>query len=337
MDQTDQLRGQVDAAREDGTPLSIESGGTKAFLGNPVTTNAAPLSVSGHVGILSYEPAELVLRARAGTRLVELEAALAEAGQIFGFEPPHFGDNATLGGCVSAGLSGPRRAFAGSVRDFVLGVTLLTGSGEVLKFGGEVMKNVAGYDVSRLSTGAYGTLGVLLDVSLKVLPAPREEVTLALDCDAVSAHTRMVALAREPWPVSASAWCDGVLYVRLAAESAVVNRVAAKLGGLPMDGTIWHGLRELTHPALAAPKELWRASVAPASTTGLTDALAVDWNGGIRYYAERPAGPHVTRLRGGAGEPFSHPGALQMRLQERLKDTFDPARILNPGRMYAGL
>ena len=336
MDLTQELTNRVRAAQADGTPLNICGGSTKSALGNPVGTNAARLEVAGHSGILSYEPAELVLRARAGTPLAELEATLEQAGQLFGFEPPHFGPGATLGGCVSTGLSGPRRAFSGSVRDFVLGVTLLTGTGEVLKFGGEVMKNVAGYDVSRLVTGAYGTLGVLLDVSLKVLPAPRAEVTLVREADVRAAHAAMVDLARQPWPVTASAWCQGRFYVRVAAEEAVVLRIARQLGCEPAANDIWRELKDLAHPSLRAPG-LWRSSVAPASEAGLDDALAVDWNGAIRYYELPPAGAHVSRLRGSEGDPFSHPGDLQMRLHERHKDTFDPARILNPGRMYAGI
>ena len=336
VDLTRELNDRVAAARADGTPLDIRGGGTKKALGNPVGANAAQLDIGGHTGILSYEPAELVLRARAGTQLVEIESALADAGQMFGFEPPHLGPGATLGGCVSVGLSGPRRAFAGSVRDFVLGVTLLTSRGEVLKFGGEVMKNVAGYDVSRLATGAYGTLGVLMDVSLKILPTPRAEITLTRLADVHSAHSSMIALAREPWPVTGSAWCDGRFYVRIAAEQAVVDRVMRGLAAEPCDNSVWSLLRELEHPTLDVP-DLWRASVAPSSTEGLDAALAVDWNGGIRYYARPVTSANLMRLKGNSGDPFSHPGNLQMRLHERLKSTFDPFRILNPGRMYAGI
>src|SRR3990172_8477065 len=156
--------------------LAIQGNGTKAFYTGALS--GTPLDVTGHRGIVSYEPTELVITARAGTPLAEIEAALAERGQMLGFEPPYFGEAATLGGTIACGFSGPRRPYAGAARDFVLGTKIVNGKGEILKFGGEVMKNVAGYDVSRLMVGALGTLGVLLEISLKVLPKPAREITL---------------------------------------------------------------------------------------------------------------------------------------------------------------
>lgn len=337
-DQTARLVDQVKAAAAAETPVTIVGGGTKAALGQ-AKAEADALDVSGHSGILSYEPAELVLRARAGTPLTDLEAALEEAGQMLPFEPPHLGAGATLGGCVATGLSGPRRAFAGSVRDYVLGINLVTGTGEVLKFGGEVMKNVAGYDVSRLQVGAMGTLGVILDVSMKVLPKPANEVTLAQSLDAVTAHEQMKRLARTVWPATASAWHGGTWYVRIAAPPAAMSRICADLGGEEVDSTIWRSLRELETPELAGADELWRASVGPASPAGLATALAVDWNGGLRFFGTSVDAPdaNVMRLRGTSGDFLTSPGALHMQVQRRLKDTFDPARIFNPGRLYDNL
>ncbi|UJP02208.1 MAG: glycolate oxidase subunit GlcE, partial [Nitrosomonas sp.] len=169
----DQYQAIIRAAAESKTLLRIHGGGTKDFYGNPAgEQNSTLLDMTDYHGIVDYEPTELVITARAGTRLADLEAVLDQHGQMLAFEPPYFGAAATLGGCVAAGLSGPRRAAAGSVRDFVLGVRMLDGKSEDLHFGGQVMKNVAGYDVARLMAGSMGTLGVLLEVSLKVLPKP---------------------------------------------------------------------------------------------------------------------------------------------------------------------
>jgi glycolate oxidase FAD binding subunit len=187
---------------------------------------AKPLDVSGHRGIVAYEPTELVITARAGTPLAEIEALLAANNQMLPFEPPHFSEQTTLGGMVAAGLSGPRRPWGGSVRDAVLGVKLLNGRGEVLRLGGQVMKNVAGYDVSRLMVGAMGTLGVLLEVSVKVLPRPACERTLVFD-----STTKPPRLSE--MPISASLELDGRLYLRLSASSRCVEMAADSLGGEP--------------------------------------------------------------------------------------------------------
>ena len=208
-----------------GTPLRVRAGGSKDFYGGALT--GEPLDMSAYSGIVAYEPKELVLTVRAGTPLAEVEATLARDRQMLPFEPPHFGDaagnaRATIGGTVAAGLSGPRRAYAGAVRDFVLGARIVNGKGEDLAFGGRVIKNVAGYDVSRLMAGALGTLGVLTEISFKVLPQPAAETTLVFEMDEASAIAQANRWAGQPLPLSATAWEAGTLRVRLSgAESAV--------------------------------------------------------------------------------------------------------------------
>src|SRR5262245_16619791 len=273
------------AAREK-RPLRVRGGGTKDFYGGEL--NGEMLDVASYRGIVDYEPTELTITARAGTPLVEIEAALREKGQMLPSEPPHFGEVsslpstlsnvegntvpperrgrlATLGGCVAAGLAGPRRAFAGAVRDFVLGVRILDGQGAELKFGGQVMKNVAGYDVSRLMAGALGTLGVLLEISLKVLPAPPAERTVRLACSEPDAVSLMNDWAGKPWPITATAWHGGELGVRLSGASPAVEAAAARIGGAAVEpaqaARFWNGIREQTDPFFTSAATLWRLSV----------------------------------------------------------------------------
>jgi glycolate oxidase FAD binding subunit len=328
-------------------PLAIYGGNSKAFYGREV--NGDPLDVTMHRGIVNYEPTELVITARAGTRLREIEARLREQEQMLAFEPPHFGDRATLGGCVAAGLSGPRRPYAGSLRDSLLGVEIINGTGERLKFGGEVMKNVAGYDLSRLMAGALGTLGVLLQASFKVLPSPEREITLRRELS----EARAIEWGRQPMPVSAT-WHDGdCLYTRLAGGHSATDTAARQLGGEPLvdADALWHGVREQTAPFFAGDTPLWRLSVPPAMPPlNLTGQCALEWHGALRWLKTNAppkeirarviaAGGHAIQFRGGdrAGEVFQPlPDAL-MTMHTNLKQAFDPAGILNSGRMYPGL
>ena len=341
----------VRAAIDGGTPLAITGGGTKHFLGR--LTQAEPLDVSGHRGIVTYEPTELVLSARGGTPLDTVNAALSEHGQMLAFEPPGFGAAATIGGTIAAGLSGPARPYAGAARDFVLGTRVLNGKGEALRFGGEVMKNVAGSDVSRLMTGALGTLGVLLEVSLKVLPRPAAVRTVAFDVSGTEAIERCNAWAAQPFPVTGACHDGERLRVRLAGTESGVAAAAAALGGETCDGdAFWPSLREHALPFFAkAGVPLWRISVPPGADLEVSggDAL-VDWGGALRWLrtdapaqdvralAER-AGGHATLFRGGdrTGDVF-HPLASPLRrLHERVKAAFDPVGIFNSGRMYEGI
>jgi len=326
------------------TPLCIRGGGSKTFYGRACTGEA--LDVSGHRGIVAYEPTELVITARAGTPLAEIEAALAANNQMLPFEPPHFSPTATLGGMVAAGLSGPRRPWGGSVRDAVLGVKLLNGRGEVLRLGGQVMKNVAGYDVSRLMVGALGTLGVLLEVSIKVLPRPACERTLRFDADARPLPPEL--------PISASLLFEGKRYLRLSASSRCVEMAAELLGGEalnPVDPEIWTSVREQTHPFFAGQAPLWRISLpAAAPDLDIPGPSLIEWGGAQRWLAtDMPAnrlrqrvaahGGHATLFRGhhGAGEIFQPLPPAMLALHQRIKLALDPHGLFNPGRLYEGL
>ncbi|TPW18442.1 MAG: FAD linked oxidase domain protein [Halothiobacillaceae bacterium] len=273
-DLTAQLQAQVAEAYAVGRALNICAGNSKKFYGRIATGET--LDLSGHCGIIHYAPEELVLTARAGTPLTEIETALAERQQMLAFEPPHFATTTTLGGVVATGLSGPRRACAGSVRDFVLGLRLLNGRGERLKFGGEVMKNVAGYDVSRLQTAALGTLGVLLEISLKVLPRPASERTLVFSATQHEGRSLALGWLNRPLPISATAWYKNQLYVRLSGHAAVVENVAVQLGGQQLEHAAmwWQALRDHTLDYFTHDKPLWRLAL-PATAPELP--LAGEW------------------------------------------------------------
>jgi len=347
-DLTAELQAYVRSAGEAGTPLRIAGSGSKDFYGR--VTRGEPLDVRGHRGIVEYEPTELVLTARAGTPLTEIESALAEHGQMLPFEPPHFGPNTTLGGTIACGLSGPRRPYAGAARDFVLGARVLSGTGNVLSFGGQVMKNVAGYDLSRLMCGALGTLGVLLEVSLKVLPRPAEELTTSLELSAAEAAEMVGCWSTHPLPLSAACHDGERLHVRLSGAVSAVRAARQRIGGEPhRDGeNLWHRIREHRHGFFETPQPLWRIGVpAAAPDLNLPGRWLIDWGGAQRWlHSDAPAerirasaqraGGHALLFRGGDrnGEVFHplQPGIAT--LHRRLKDSFDPKHILNRGRMY---
>lgn len=331
-----------------GETLCPRGSGSKAFYGN--ACGGSVLDVTGYRGIVQYEPTELVITARAGTTLAEVEAAIAERGQMFAFEPPRFGANATVGGCVAAGLSGPRRAYAGAVRDFVLGIRMIDGRGTDLSFGGQVMKNVAGFDLSRLAVGSLGTLGLLLEVSFKVLPRPPEEVTLRFEMNEPQAIEAMNRWAGRPLPLSATCHHAGCLTLRLSGAAAALASARAKLGGERVDDgpAFWTAVREQTLDFFVTPEPLWRLSV--KSTTpplNLRGSQLVEWGGALRWLASdlpadivrtaaANAGGHATlfRVRGGTGPVFHPLSPSLLALHRRLKRAFDPHGVLNPGRMF---
>jgi glycolate oxidase FAD binding subunit len=314
------------------------------------------LDTRAYAGIVDYEPTELVITARCGTPLSEIEAALAERKQMLAFEPPYFGDGATLGGTIAAGLSGPRRASSGALRDFVLGAKLLDGKGEVLTFGGQVMKNVAGYDVSRLLAGSMGTLGLLLEVSVKVLPVAYREATLRFAMNEVDAIRKLNEWAGQPLPISGSCWHDGVLALRLSGAQAAVDAALRSLGGahggelMPDCDRFWASLREQRHAFFDGDAPVWRLSV--PSTFGAIDLgpQLIEWGGAQRWLradgdaatAQRiratatACGGHATLFRGGdkSAGVFQPLAPAIARIHERLKAGFDPSNIFNPGRMY---
>ena len=329
-------------------PLRIHGSGSKSFYGRPVQGDA--LDMTPYRGIVSYEPTELVLTARAGTPLAEIEAALAAQRQMLPFEPPHFGTGATLGGCIATGLSGPRRAYAGAVRDYVLGVRMMDGKGEDLRFGGQVIKNVAGYDVSRLMAGSLGTLGLLLEVSLKILPLPAEELTLRFNMAQREALDMMNRWAAQPLSLSATCHHDGELSVRLSGATAAIKSVRQKLGGeIVADATsFWHSVREQRHPFFHAGETLWRLSLpSTAAAISVPGRQLVEWGGALRWLAG-DASPATIRAAASAlggeatlfrspqpiAEPFHPLPAPLLVIHQRLKQSFDPHGIFNPGRMY---
>ncbi len=346
----------IHLATEDKIPLYIKGGNSKNFYGNPMAQrNKTILDVSAYSGIVAYEPTELVITARAGTRLAEIEATLNQQGQMLAVEPPYFGTDATLGGCIATGLSGPRRASAGAVRDFVLGVRMLNGAADDLHFGGQVMKNVAGYDVSRLMVGAMGTLGVLLEISLKVLPLPLAELTLCLPMKAVTAIEKMNQLAGKSLPISATCFCDGILFIRLSGTESAVRAAHNKIGGeeLVNSKAFWQSVREQTHDFFQSHQSIWRLSI--KSTTpplSLPGQQLIEWNGALRWLVTdqavdaesiramaKSAEGHATlfrsnKVRSDVFHPLT-PG--MMNIHKRLKQQFDPAGIFNPAKLYPEL
>jgi glycolate oxidase FAD binding subunit len=337
----------IRAAHAESTPLILQGGGSKAFYGN--AGEGEILSTRTLIGVVDYQPKELVLTARAGTPLTEIEALLAEQNQMLAFEPPHFGGAATLGGSIAAGLSGPRRPHAGAARDFVLGVRIIDGTGQPLRFGGQVIKNVAGYDVSRLMVGALGTLGLITEISLKVLPQPATETTLQFELDEAAAILRMNQWAGQPLPLSASSWHAGLLTVRLSGAASAVHAAQAKLGGDPLNdaAAFWQRLRDQATPFFDK-RPLWRLAVKPTTPPlKLGDALWVEWGGAVRWLASewpaaalraaaQTAGGHATLFRGDAPPDgvFTPLAPAMLTLHRALKQRFDPKGLFNRGRMH---
>ncbi|MGB0713038.1 MAG: glycolate oxidase subunit GlcE [Gammaproteobacteria bacterium] len=350
-DLSESLRDTVQQAYREKRSLNIRGSGSKEFFGRAAHGEA--LDVSGHEGVIDYQPGELVLTARAGTSLATLEQTVSEAGQILPFEPPHFDAGGTLGGTVACGLSGPRRPYAGAVRDLVLGTRVINGKGEDLSFGGKVIKNVAGYDLSRLMAGALGTLGVLLDISIKLFPAPRTETTLCFEHGPNEALDQMNRWAGKALPISGAAWSDGVLRIRLSGFEAAVIAAGKVLGGdvQPDADRWWRSLRDHTLPFFSGDAPLWRLSVGSAhAQPGLEGDVLLDWGGSQRWYrgpeaptylrdTARALGGHACVFRGGdrGGDVFQEPDAVTMGLHRNLKAALDPQRILNPGRLYPDL
>jgi glycolate oxidase FAD binding subunit len=348
-----ELRERVSAAHNAHRPLRLRGAGTKDFYGEDAVPGEL-LDLRSYRGIVDYEPSELVITARCGTPLSEIESALHDRGQFLAFEPPCFNGDPTIGGVIATGLSGPRRMYAGAARDFVLGATLLDARGEILRFGGQVMKNVAGFDVSRLLCGSLGILGVITEVSLKVLPRPRAEETLRFELPARQALEAFNRWSGQPLPLSAAAWCNGIAWVRLSGATAAVRAACERLGGEIANPTSaanwWSSLRHHTHPIFASPT-LWRLSV-PDTTPplGLPGEPLLGWGGALRWYAGEVGADarKVASAVGGSalcwrGTPPAGGGRFHplqptvATLHRRLKQQFDPHGIFNPGRMMAGL
>ena len=365
---------QVRSAHSQRRPLCIQGGGTKDFYGQPVQGEV--LSTLGLSGIVSYEPSELVITALAGTPLPEVEDTLAQSGQYLAFEPPHFGvaksmssNTSTLGGMVAAGLSGPARASVGAVRDFVLGLHMVNGKAEHLQFGGQVMKNVAGYDISRLMAGSWGTLGLITQVSLKVLPVPVADATLVFELPQALALEQINRWCGQPLPINASCWVEDdtpKLFVRLRGAQAAVEAACVRMlkdkTGHRMDAQVaaadWRACADHRLPIFAqAPEDqwLWRVSVPPTTGVMLSEfPQLIEWHGGLRWVwapqaAARTIREAATKAHGSAtmfrrqAEGGMQAPALQPltppldQLHRHIKAAFDPAGIFNPGRLYSDL
>lgn len=347
------IRQRVESARTSRRPLAIEGSGSRSFYGRRST--GTRFSLAGYSGIVEYNPTELVISARAGTRLVDIDRELAGHGQMLGFEPPAFGNGSTIGGAVAMGLAGPGRPWRGSVQDFVLGAGILSGHGRAMNFGGKVIKNVAGFDVSRLMVGAMGCLGILLELSMRVIPRPQCERTVCLDFpDADKAVALFNNLSSKPCPVTAAAWLDGVARIRLSGSEAGVRSSIRTVGG-EEDGqgnVFWDAIRNQTHGFFDGDRPVYRVCVKPSEPVfpEHRESVLIDWGGAQRWYrgpldtasvqgALGRRGGHLSLFRHGNrdAEVFPEPDPVVMQLHQSLKDAFDPDRILNPGRLYGGL
>ncbi len=350
-DISQQLIDRVISARNKGDKLSISGRDSKSFFGREI--EGERLSLAEHSGIVNYHPVELVLTARAGTRLAEIESVLREQGQMLSFEPPTFSGQASIGGTLACNLSGPARPWSGSVRDMVLGIKLINGRGEHLNFGGQVMKNVAGYDVSRTQAGAMGSLGVITEVSLKVMPVPAATLTLVQEMDAPQAIKTMNLLAATPKPLTAACWCDNKLYLRLSGAASAVEGTAKQWPGSVVEPGhhFWQSLNEQRLDFFSGESPLWRFSVKPTAEHFYPEGeWLIDWGGAQRWFrgdydlcqledVAIEAKGQVSLFRGGdrGGEVFHRQSSVSKRLHERLKDAFDPDRLFNPGRLYSWL
>ena len=341
------LQDQVRRAASTGCALDIRGGGSQPQPGNPVQGEA--VNLAGHTGIIDYAPEELVITVRSGTSLTAINALLAEHGQMLAFEPPVFSTASTIGGAIACNRSGAARPWAGAARDSVLGCQILDGQGQQLNFGGQVMKNVAGYDVSRLMCGAHGTLGILLSVSLKVLPIPPASVTLVRACGADEAIDTMNRLCGKPLPLTGAAWLDNQLHLRLGGSPESVHQATRQLSEYDRGPDIWSAISNLQHPFFDPHAPLWRLAVTPTSgLPALSGQWLIDWAGGQRWLISpadattirqiaAAAGGHAQRWHAGDAPLFQPIPAGMLALHRRLKQVFDPLGILNPGRLYAEL
>jgi glycolate oxidase FAD binding subunit len=327
-------------------PLQIVGGNSKSFYGNKLC-ELPKLSTTNFDGIIQYDPGELVIQVGAGTNLVEVTKVLESEGQMLAFEPPSFDGNATIGGVIASGLSGSRRPYAGSARDFVLGVDIIDGKAQHLSFGGQVMKNVAGYDVSRLLTASMGCLGLITEVSLKVLPKPAAERTQRIEIDRFSAHKLMRELQFSSALLSASAYFNEQLYVRFSGMETSVIKASKAFGGEQVNGIIWSEIDNLQ--LFDIKDDLWRVSLLPGSKLFLKEAGLIDWGGGQRWIVD-PKNPvretfldsgeagHITLVRLGSKscdqDRFQALSPYLLKIHQGLKAQFDPAGILNPYKIY---
>lgn len=347
----DSIKEHVLNAIQQSKPLKIVGGNSKEFLGR--ATTGTLVDISDYSGIISYEPTELFITARAGTLLSDINNTLSEQGQMLAFDPPNVSDKATIGGVVATGLSGSRRPYSGSVRDYILGVRCINGLGKELSFGGQVIKNVAGYDLSRLMTGAFGTLGIILEVSIKVVPIPEVEITCFRSMSKEKALAKMLELSGQAIPISASCYDGEVFYVRLSGNENSVKATSKKIDFDKEENAInlWNDLRDYKAPIFNTDINIWRVSVPTTANPDIgDDPFLVDWGGGLYWLnSERSAKEIFSSTREAGGSAMLFRGSVQdqelfqplpnglLSLHKGLKKAFDPHGILNPGKMYASL
>jgi len=349
LDISTELQKQLEHAFDNDISVNIKGYNSKAFYGRRTESSPQALETKQHSGIIDYQPTELVITARCGTPLEKINSMLAKENQMLAFEPPMFNQQGSIGGMIASGLSGPARPYAGAVRDAVLGITCLNGKAEKLVYGGQVMKNVAGYDISRLMTGSMGTLGVILDASIKVMPKPETELTLKFEKDAVQASQFWLKLGRQALPISASCHIDNTLYVRLSGNTAAVKHAADIIGGDAADdaNNFWQALRHHQLDFFNDSRPLWRLSLAATTVPlNLAGDTLTDWTGAQRWIKTDESAEVIRALceeHGGHATLFNpadnsieafHPLAAGItKLHQQLKQAFDPAGILNPKRL----
>jgi glycolate oxidase FAD binding subunit len=345
MDNINALKEQVAAIQ---TSVNIVGAGTKSFLGN-VNSELPSIEMSSHQGVIEYYPTELVIRARAGTPIKELLALVEQQNQMLAFDPPNHAAAATLGGVVASGLSGSRRPYAGSVKDFVLGAGMILHDGTYSEFGGQVMKNVAGYDVSRLVTGSFGVLGVIADVSLKILPKPALEISRTLELDLMTAQTLVGDLTRAVSPLSANCYADGILSLRFSGSETAVEQTLNQVGGDSLDANFWSDIDTQQAPMFDSASELWRLSTQPQEPLADNQYQLLEWGFSQRWLFDPESDPrigytgpgHWTRFKTGISsfeaEAFEPLTPAVLKLHQRIKSVFDPKNVFNPTRMYCAL
>ncbi len=349
-EQQEIIRTTVLNAYQSQQPLVIQAGNSKEFYGRRI--HGAPVSIKNHIGITEYEPSELFITANSGTLLSTIEQTIASENQILPFEPPHFATSATLGGIVATGLSGPRRINSGAVRDCMLGCEIINGKGEYLRFGGKVMKNVAGYDVSRLMCGANGTLGILMSITLRLLPKSKCEQTIVQNIALPDAIDAMNKLASSNYPITATFYHENKLYIRLTGHTSTVSKCIQQIGGEVIDDgdKFWHDVKEQRHSFFSSNSPLWRISVPPnTKKLNIPGDCAMEWHGALRWYTTdensetirnivSEARGHACLFKGNTQNEVFHPiSKHSFNIHKNLKNAFDPKNILNFEKMYVGL
>ena len=350
LEQQNIISEKITNANQQKQALKISAGNTKSFYGNSI--QGEPLDVSQYRGIIDYEPSELFITARCGTSLTEIEDELNKQQQMLAFEPPHFGQRATIGGTIACGFSGPRRPYSGSARDNILGAHIINGKGEYLEFGGHVMKNVAGYDVSRAMCGALGTLGVIMQVSLKVIPKPEKEITIVFQTSKEQRINKLFELSQTNLPITASYIEESLIYIRLAGLENSLNNICGQLEAETLDNStsFWKTIKEHQRDSFQGATNLWRINV-PNNTADIDfgdQPMLIEWNGGLRWLYStlnadeirnkiHESNGHATLFRSDnkSQDRFTEPSSTVKSLHKNLKHAFDPDNILNPGRMYA--